>query len=99
MTFIEHDAMIQAFSPKAADNPLHMAVLPRTTVSDRKVLHAETEHALLKMIAIDPVAIPDEKAWRRIPRKSFNKLLRCPNRTFPLLPDARFQCRSERMLL
>ncbi len=79
MTFIEHDAMIQAFSPKAADNPLHIAVLPRTMRSGWQILHAETNHTLLKMMAIDPVAIPDQKAWWRIPRKSVDKLLRCPS--------------------
>ena len=61
--------MIQAFSPKAADNPLHIAVLPRTTGSDWKTLHTKTNHTLLKMMAIDPVTIPDQKAWWRIPRK------------------------------
>ena len=76
--------MVQAFSPKAADNTLHIAVLPRTTGSDREVLHAETEHALLKMMTIDPVAIPDQKTWRRIPGKSFNNLLRRPNRSWML---------------
>ena len=70
MTFIEHDAMIQAFSPKAADNPLHIAALPRTTGSDWQILHTKTNHTLSKMMAIDTVAIPDQKAGRWIQGKA-----------------------------
>jgi hypothetical protein len=79
--FIPGDDMIETFAPNRADETLDVRVLPRGVGCGAHVRDGESRHPPAERGAIDAVPIPEEIAWRRIPGKRLDDLLRRPFRS------------------
>ncbi len=57
MRLIQHDDLIQALTPHAADEPLALGILPRRTGRDLHFFNAQVADSLLECGAVDRVPI------------------------------------------
>jgi len=76
--FADDDHMIQALAPDRADDPLDVGPLPGRPRCAEHFLDAEFLDLLGEVVAEDAVAVPQEIAWRGIPRKGLPELLGGP---------------------
>ena len=65
MVFVEHDHVIQAFAPYRTDDAFAVRILPRRARGDRDFFDPRAFHAVLEIVAVDAVAIADQKTWGR----------------------------------
>jgi len=55
---IQHDDMVQAFSPDGTDQPFGVWILPRGTRSSEHLFYLEVLDTMTEVFAIDAIAIP-----------------------------------------
>src|SRR5664280_119586 len=78
--FIEHDNMIQQFSPEPADHALRIRILPRGAARNDDFPDAQVLHSAAEACAVDAVAITQQVPWRTFPRERLDQLLARPLR-------------------
>ena len=61
MPFAEHDQVIHTFSAHGADDAFAVWILPRRAWCDRDFFDPHVFHAVLEIVAVDAVAIANEK--------------------------------------
>ncbi len=71
----EDDDVVQAHATDAPDHPLGEGVLPGASRGSEHFFDAHALHSRSKGLAVHPVAIPDQVAWRRLPWKCLGDLL------------------------
>ena len=72
--FPEHHDMVEAFAADRANQPFHMAVLPRRAGRDWSVSDAHGSQSACDRDTIRSVAVTDEVARCRVPRECFGDL-------------------------
>jgi len=77
---IEHDHVIQTFTPDGANQPFNIRRLPRRSKGDWNLLDAHAFDALAKIAAVDRVSVTNHVFGRFVPRKRLNHLLGRPSR-------------------
>jgi hypothetical protein len=75
MPLVEHDHVIETLASDAADEPLYIRRLPRTTRRDLDFFDTHVAHALLERRAVDGVAISEQILRRLIPGTGLDDLL------------------------
>jgi len=60
------------------DSALDIRILPRAPRCRGTFPHSQATHAISEVTSINGIAITQQVFRRRLPRKSFDKLLRCP---------------------
>jgi len=78
MVFAEHDHAVQTLPPKASDHALRIRILPRTARRREHWGHAQARHALLKDLAIRPIAVPEYVLRSRLPGEGRDQMLGRP---------------------
>ncbi len=78
MPLVEHDEVVEAFSPAGADDPLGERSLPWGVGRDENLVNAQAVDAVVKDVAIDRVAIPEQIRWRRLVGERVHDLLGGP---------------------
>ena len=78
MPLVEHDEVVEAFSPDGADDPLGERILPWCVGRDEHLVNAQAVDAAVKDVAIDRVAIPEQIPWRRLVGERVHDLLGGP---------------------
>src|SRR5262249_32269400 len=78
MSVIEDDDMIEHVAPNAADDPLAVGILPRTSRGNLDFFDAHVLDALLERHTVNGVPIPEEIARRGLPGKRLDDLLSGP---------------------
>ena len=77
---IEHDHVIQTFTPDGANQPFNIRRLPRRSKGDWNLLDAHAFDALAKITAVDRVSVTNHVFGRFVPRQRLNHLLGRPSR-------------------
>src|SRR5262249_26852411 len=80
MSFIEHDDMIEEFTPKCPDEPLAIWILPRTPRRCNDFLSAHGFEAARHGLTVNAVAVTDQVIGSGLEREGFPKLLADPGR-------------------
>jgi hypothetical protein len=75
---IEHVHVVQAVSPDGIDQPFDVWILPGRPRGGQHFFDAEVADTPLKVLAIDPVPVSKEVAWRSLFREGLHDLLRRP---------------------
>ena len=78
MGFIQHDDMVEALPAYRADDALAIWRLPGRTWCDGNFFDSHAFHAILEIVAVDAVAITNEKTRCLIERKGVDDLLGGP---------------------
>ena len=71
--------VIQALATDATDQPLDIAILPRTSRCNQNLLDVDAFNSCPERFAVDSVAISNQIPRNSVFWKCFNVLLRCPN--------------------
>src|SRR5262249_2771023 len=79
MPGIDDDRMIQTFATNASDQPLRVAILPRTSRRTQNLLDVHSINSYPETFAVDSVAISNQIPRSTVFRKRFNDLVCCPN--------------------
>src|SRR5664279_5741334 len=77
---IQHDHMVQAFSPYGTDQPFDVWILPRGSRRSENFLYPQVLDSTTEILPIDAVAIPQQIVWGAITGKRLHDLLRRPLR-------------------
>ena len=64
VSLVQDDHVVEEFAPDRADHTLGEGVLPRRSRSSENLINAHDSHPLLKLGAVDAVAIAQEVVWR-----------------------------------
>src|SRR5207237_3127537 len=80
VSFVQHDHVVEEFSPDGSDHTLSERVLPRGMRRGEDLGKTDGLHPLSKLSAEDAVAIADEKPGRRVVGEGLDNLLRPPSR-------------------
>ena len=75
---IEHDHVIQTFTPDGSNQPFNIRRLPRRSKGDWNLLDAHAFDALAKITAVDRVSVTNHVFGRLIPRERLGNLLGRP---------------------
>src|SRR6266540_5603706 len=78
MPLVQHDDMVEHFTPDTADESLDVWVLLWTAGGDQHLLDPHVVDPSPKVRAIDAIAIPEQIPWCIVPRERLDHLLRCP---------------------
>jgi hypothetical protein len=78
MSFAEHDHMIQTIPAYGTDDSFAIRVLPGGPGCNQDFLDAHAFHAFLEVVAVDAIAIADEKPRCLFVRESIDDLLGGP---------------------
>jgi len=78
VSFVEHDDMVQTVAAYTADGTLAIRSLPWRARCGQDFFDAHAFHAFLEVVAVDAVAIADEKSRRFIVREGLGDLLGSP---------------------
>ena len=70
--------MVDALSAHRSDQSFDIRVLPRTLGSRQDLVDLHRLETGPKIVAVGPVAIPQQKPWRRVPRERVADLLGRP---------------------
>ncbi len=70
--------MVETLSPYRADKALAVRILPGRPWRTDDLFDAHVPHAMLKHVAVNTIAITNQKTWRSIIGKRFNDLLSRP---------------------
>ena len=76
----EHDDMVEAFASHGTDEPLSERILPRALWRREYFFDAHALHAAPKVVAVDAVAIAEQKRRRGVIGKGVHELLGGPVR-------------------
>ena len=79
MSVAHDDHMIEALAADGADEAFDVGILPGTARSRHDFFDAEAVDALSERVAVDAVAVVQEKAWRGGEGKSLHELLCRPD--------------------
>ena len=74
LRFVEHDQVIEAFTPNRSDKALDVAVLPRRAWRGRAISDPHCANAAGVGWAEGPVAVANEMTWRFITGESVSYL-------------------------
>ena len=74
MSLAHDDHVVHAFAPDCSDQPFDKTILPRRGRRDGLVSDAHGAQSTHNDGAINAIPIPDEVAWRLIPREGFGEL-------------------------
>jgi hypothetical protein len=80
MAFVAHDHMVEHVASDTANAPFTVWILPGAVRHNLDLFDAHVADALLEMLTVDCVSIPEEIPGRFVPRKRFDDLLRGPLR-------------------
>ncbi len=72
--FAKHNDMIKAFPPERANQPFRIPILPWRARRNWPVTNAHSPKPPGENLAIDPVAIAHDVAWRPFPPAGFGEL-------------------------
>lgn len=75
MAFVKNDAMIKALAPYRANHSLRVRILPWRARRDHHFFDAHALNSLAKCVAVDSIAITNQKSWCLIEGKSLDDLL------------------------
>ena len=78
MPFAEHDQVIHTFSAHGADDAFAVGILPGRACCDRDFFDAHAFDTLCEIVAVDAVAITDEKTGCFLVREGVDDLLGGP---------------------
>ncbi len=78
--FTKNNHMIQAFTTNRTDHAFDVSALPRRPRSTEDFFDIHDGDLIAELVAIDPVSISQQIAWRGIERKSFQHLVGSPFR-------------------
>ena len=78
MSLVQDDDMVQAFTADTPDQAFGIGVLPGTPGDDHNFFDPHISHPLPKRGAVYTVSVPQEIAWRLVPREGVHDLLRRP---------------------
>ena len=78
MTLVQSDYMIEAVASQCAIEAFDERILPRTARRTENLPNAHRVNPLLKLPAVDRIAIAQQILGRAVPRKGFHDLLRRP---------------------
>lgn len=78
MNFVQHDQVIQIFSADGANDSLSEWVLPWRSRSCGDFVDSHALDAVLETVAVDAVAIAQQKTWRLFVREGVDDLLGSP---------------------
>ena len=78
MTLTSHDDVVEALPANRADKALDVGALPRCTRSREDFGDAESGDSSAELGAVHGVAISQQVAWRRVPRKRLDDLASRP---------------------
>ena len=81
MPFIEYNYVIQALSPDAANQSLHIRILPGRARGRNYLFNTEAFHSIAESSTVDAVTVAYQIAWSRVERESFHYLLGSPFRS------------------
>ncbi len=76
--FIQHDEMVETLAAYGADNPFAVRILPGRAWCDQDFFDAHALDTLREVVAVDAVAITDEKARSRLVGEGVDDLLSRP---------------------
>ena len=77
---MDHDNVIQTFSPYRPDQPFCVGILPRGARSTQHFLDAKPCCRFAKYFAVIAVTVAQQKTRSRIPGEGLQELLGCPLR-------------------
>ena len=75
MSFVEHDHMIETFATNGTDDSFAIRILPRRPGRDQDFVDSQALDAFLEIVAVDTVAIANEKTWGFFVQKRVDNLL------------------------
>ena len=78
MSFAQHDHVIEALSTYRANHPLAIWVLPGRSRRGWDFFNTHAFDATDEVVAVDAVAIADEKTWCFLVREGVDDLLGSP---------------------
>ena len=78
MGFAQYDHVVQALPTYRADNSFAVRVLPRRACCNRDFFNSHVSHAVLEVVAVDAVAVANEKTRCFLVRESVDSLLGRP---------------------
>ena len=78
VSLVQHDHMIQTLSPDRADQAFCVRILPRRARRRDHFFDVHVPYALLENMAVDSVAITNQKSRRRLFGERFDNLLGRP---------------------
>ena len=78
MPFVEHDEVSQTLAFDGADHSFGIWILPWPSWRANDLLDAHVRDSLLEVVAVDSVAIADQKPRRFVLWERLNNLLRSP---------------------
>jgi hypothetical protein len=79
MSLIQHNHMIQTLASDRTNQTFRIRVLPRRARRRNHFFDVHAADAPLEDVAIDAIAITNQKPRRRVVRKRLDDLLRCPS--------------------
>ena len=80
MSLVENDDVIEALATNRADQAFRVGILPRRTAGTHDLLDTHMLDPLAEELAVNPIAVTNQKPWRIVIRKGFDNLLRGPFR-------------------
>jgi hypothetical protein len=78
VALVEDDHVVEEFPPDAPDEPLDVGALPRRLRGDLHLGHAHAGHPSSERLAVDRIAIPEQKPRWGLPGKRLDELLSRP---------------------
>jgi hypothetical protein len=88
MPFVEHDQMIQTFSAYGADDAFAVRILLWRAWCDWNFFNTHAFDTLGEVVAVDVVAIANEKTWCFLVREGVDDLLDGDSQAQPLAGEA-----------
>ena len=77
---VEHNDVVQTLPADRSDQPLGESILPRTSRGRQHLLDAHALDSLTELVAVDPIAVAQQIAWRGLLREGLDHLLARPER-------------------
>ena len=63
MCLTQHDHVVRTLSAQGTDHPFAIGILPGSVRCDQNFIDPHAFHAVLEIVAVDVVAIANEKTW------------------------------------
>jgi hypothetical protein len=74
MVLVEDHHVVQTFTPNGPDDAFDIRSLPRGAWCNENLFDSEGMNATHEVLAVDTVAVTDQIAGDRVPRKRFDEL-------------------------
>src|SRR5688572_16524608 len=78
MLLIKHNDIVETLTPDAPNDPLAVRIGPGTAGRNLYVCIAQVADSVLERGAVDGIPVPQQVAWRGVPRKRRDDLLGSP---------------------